>query len=833
MLTSQQSAIIAKAPNRSESLAVNAVAGSGKCLGKGTPVLLANGQILPVESIQPGMYLAGPQEPRLVLLTTKGESPLVKIVPVKGEPWVCNTDHILTLAGTNRFTGLTIDISVKDYWAQCAQKSSFASSWKLLRSGISYWPEADLPIPPYFFGLWLGDGHTNNTKLTTADQPIINYVYRIAADLGYRVKQTNTHSSIPGQQFNPNCWDLQLYPIASDGKPWSNQLRQFLRGTTSAGYKNIPLQYLTASVNQRRKLLAGVIDTDGSYSGNCFDLISKDQFLADDYCFLARSLGLAAYKTTKFVNNTPYYRVSISGDIHLIPTKLSRKQANPRQQIKRVTVTGFTVVPVGTGEYFGFTLDGDGRFLLGDFTVTHNTFTLREFASATTGTGLATSFSKATTEELAAKMPPRIKAQTQHSIGFEAIRGRGGRAKIVKDKVYTIAAQLFKDLPQEDAEDLERDAFGSVLRLVDLAKTYGLVPKAQGTGFLPDNEDSWYSLADSYDIDVDELVLELAHQALTLSNERALAADPEVDFSDMLYIPMCWKYKFPYYGLIILDEAQDLSSIQHEMVGRILRPGGRLIMAGDPHQAIYAFRGALSDSYSRLITRFNATEMPLTFSFRCPQAVVAEAQRFVPHIQASPDAIVGSVETWDACSLWDLPTTILCRNNAPLVSLALRLITAGRSAEVAGADIGRGLINLIKKITKKNLKSTAFVDRLLGWSQREIQRKPQNTHRITDKRDAIMAIAAIKPDRDSIIAHLERLYPDPKSKDYRPAEIHLSSIHKAKGLEWDQVAILDPQLMPSKYATKAEERQQEQNLSYVAVTRAKRDLRYINSDCIE
>jgi polar amino acid transport system ATP-binding protein/sulfate transport system ATP-binding protein len=142
--------------------------------------------------------------------------------------------------------------------------------------------------------------------------------------------------------------------------------------------KHVPLRYKANSREIRLELLAGIIDSDGSPKHGCYDFISKFLQLAVDVCYVARSLGFAAYmkpceKTCQTGNGGTYYRVCISGDLSVVPVRIKRKKLAPRQQIKNVLRTGILVRPAGYGEYFGFELDGDGLFLLGDFTVTHNT----------------------------------------------------------------------------------------------------------------------------------------------------------------------------------------------------------------------------------------------------------------------------------------------------------------------------------------------------------------------------------------------------------------------------------------------------------------------------
>ena len=148
---------------------------------------------------------------------------------------------------------------------------------------------------------------------------------------------------------------------------------------------------MLAPRKERLLFLAGLIDSDGDLASGCFNVTQKREDWARGIWRVARSLGFCATikprkgrcKSTDgrmFVGD--YWRVTISGDTHLIPTRIPRKRAAPRRQKKIATRTGFRIEPVGVGEYFGFQLDGDGRFLLGDFTVTHNSTLMMQICAS-------------------------------------------------------------------------------------------------------------------------------------------------------------------------------------------------------------------------------------------------------------------------------------------------------------------------------------------------------------------------------------------------------------------------------------------------------------------
>lgn len=333
--------------------------GSGKCLGIGTPVLLYSGMIVPAESVRPGDRLIGPDGgPRLVLSSTRGVGQLYEISPIKGDPWVCNDVHVLSLV--NSETGEIIDIDLQSYlktnqWFKHLHKQFTPVN------GIDFSKEEILPLDPYFLGVWYGDGTKalNGVAITKPDQEIIDLCHNIARKFGMTVRT----ESIPGR--------CPVHHITS-GTARKNPLLTLLREVTEFG-THFPHIYLTASRENRLQFMAGILDTDGYMNNGGFEIVQKQKGFSEGVCFLARSLGMRALMVPKIVNGDTYWRVSISGDCSIIPNRIPRKKAAVRRQIKSPTRTGFSISEIGIGEYAGFELDGDGRFLLGDFTVTHNT----------------------------------------------------------------------------------------------------------------------------------------------------------------------------------------------------------------------------------------------------------------------------------------------------------------------------------------------------------------------------------------------------------------------------------------------------------------------------
>lgn len=340
--------------------------GVGKCLGKGTPVMKADGKIIPVELVREGDFLMGPDSlPRRVLGVTNGKDRLYRVTPVKGDSFVCNEPHVLTLsmAGSDELFDMPLDQFLKT-------NPTFQKRAMLVRAGVEF-SSKKLDEAPYMLGLWLGDGVSRGSGFTATEEEILGYLCDYANKYQMRLVPTFKESI-----------DYRL-----SASPTPNRFLSFLKKYDLIKNKHIPHDYLTSNREDRLQLLAGIIDTDGEMVHNCMSVTQKSHRLSQDILFLARSLGFAAYakkcqkswryKGVKKVGT--YYRITISGHTDEIPCQLNRKKANPRRQEKNVRHVGIKSIEfVEEGEYFGFTLDGDGRFLLGDFTVTHNTMMVQE-----------------------------------------------------------------------------------------------------------------------------------------------------------------------------------------------------------------------------------------------------------------------------------------------------------------------------------------------------------------------------------------------------------------------------------------------------------------------
>lgn len=314
------------------------------CHAPGTPILMHDGSLKPVEDIAVGDILMGPgSAPRRVLELHRGHDRMIEIRPLKGEPFIVNLGHILTLVRTNdgmparcrNRDGELVDISVADW---LAASNNFRHLHKLLRIPVEFQEREAPELDPYFLGLILGDGSIiRNVAVTTPDVEIVDDLYRFAANLGLRLRceqlphnEANTYFFVDDRGHNNSLID-QLRSLGLFGK--------------SSGLKFIPEEYRLGSREVRFAMLAGLLDTDGHLmNGCCFEFVSKSRRLAEDVVFVARSLGFLATLREKEVKGRIYFRVHISGDLDEIPTRVLRKQAPPRKQKKNVLRCGFTAI---------------------------------------------------------------------------------------------------------------------------------------------------------------------------------------------------------------------------------------------------------------------------------------------------------------------------------------------------------------------------------------------------------------------------------------------------------------------------------------------------------
>lgn len=439
-------------------------------------------------------------------------------------------------------------------------------------------------------------------------------------------------------------------------------------------------------------------------------------------------------------------------------------------------------------------------------------------------------------EENGRKLPPKVQGGTVHSFGLAAYRKTFPKVRIDEnnDKVSGIFDNLMirNNLALDYAETEEIKVHkGDVLKLVSLAKqrSLGLFGSIR-------NPEEWQAIAEHFDIfdedtstDVNNQLIDVAIEVLERSNK----VTDLIDFDDMVYLPTLLKLRFWQFDVVMIDEAQDTNPARRALVRALVKKGGRVIAVGDPHQAIYGFTGADNDSLDLIAQDFNSIRLPLTTTYRCPKAVVAFAKKWVSHIEAhetAPEGSVSEIKVGDFMKQNDLDgnSAVLCRLTKPLVSLAMQLIRARIACKVEGRDIAASLVKLCKRW--KVVRTDALEERLSVYLSKE------TTKLLAKKQEAKLAV--VEDTVETIRTIIDQLRGEGKTSvsdviefinglfsDNVKGILVLSTIHKSKGREWERVFWLDrANTCPSKWARQKWQMEQEDNLCYVAATRAKSDL---------
>lgn len=450
---------------------------------------------------------------------------------------------------------------------------------------------------------------------------------------------------------------------------------------------------------------------------------------------------------------------------------------------------------------------------------------------------LMLAFNKKNALDLESKMPTRFECSTMNSIGHRALQKTLSRKLRVEGSKTT---DILKGVVQDwNLGRLDEDTYSSITTLVRLAKSGGLM-HSNYPGFkslLPDNRDSWELLGDSamieYHEDSIKVVREVLNRSIKVAMEEGL-----IDYDDQIYLSVLANGAYEKFPVVAVDEAQDLSALNHLQLRKSLAIGGRLIVVGDPKQAIYAFRGASSKSMAQIkaLRPDTMLEFPLSLTFRCSKLVVERNLPHAPGFAAAPANKAGVLLDFRYQPEWswdDLPSerkAILCRNNAPLLDAAFRLIKSGRGVTMLGRDIGKALVALLHKIVgAKVLPLDEAIAKIRRWREKEIDLarangKEEKVAAIEDRADSLLAVAESLDGEYLTSSHIEgrikALF------ENQSGLITLGTGHRAKGMEWPVVIHLDPWRLPSKFALRSEEAgdptpmEQENNLKYVIETRS-------------
>lgn len=439
---------------------------------------------------------------------------------------------------------------------------------------------------------------------------------------------------------------------------------------------------------------------------------------------------------------------------------------------------------------------------------------------------LSIAFNRRIADEMAQRLPGHCSARTLNSIGHTAWGAYIGK-KLTLDKGKTGDIVRNMSLSQAESDEL-RDCFSDVMKLVGRAKNYGYVPegKYEDALHLIDRETIQEMFAEE---EFAPLAWSLLDDILTRS--IGMAFQGSIDYDDQLYMSTLFGAQLPKFPLTLVDEAQDLSPLNHEMIRRLVGDR-RIIAVGDHFQSIYGFRGAVSDGMSVLARQFKMKEFRLSISFRCPRSIIREARFRAPYMQWAEAAVEGSVThllrdssgpvVWGP-NLLPRSCAIICRNNAPLFSLGLKLLRAGRGVTIRGMDISKRLVKILREFGNLAMTREELLGHLERWRHAKLAEGKLSESSVEDRYACLRVFAEQTETLGSAITHAERLFAS-------EGPIELLSGHKSKGLEWDNVFHLDPWRIPSKFSKSKEAQEQEFNLLYVITTRAKQSLTTLDLD---
>tara|TARA_R110000796_G_scaffold118353_2_gene231944 strand:- start:3034 stop:4527 length:1494 start_codon:yes stop_codon:yes gene_type:complete len=437
-------------------------------------------------------------------------------------------------------------------------------------------------------------------------------------------------------------------------------------------------------------------------------------------------------------------------------------------------------------------------------------------------------FNKSVQEEIQAKLDARGlvqgKSLTLHGLGLSAVRSFYSKIKVNKNKNFDILKKIqlnFKDTFKKYTWK-ERVKIGySLMDMNDISRLF----LTKDLKEIKKNLISMDKFLFEFE-DLEELWEAFVEIRESMYSKRTL----ELDFVDMIYIPVIKNLHIPidpYY--LMVDESQDLNLCQHTLIDNLINQGdiNKWIAVGDRNQSIYGFSGSYSSSFDLFLEKDNVKEFPLDICYRCPKAVIDSANQVYPVMEYSSPA-EGIVGIEVDVSLIKNKSMVICRNSSPLIDLYFKLLGQNKECYIKGEEILQSIVRFLTPY-KSVLVGTAKIEmskKLMTLSldmsskgKMELYRFKENHANFTKLSTHLCVSSNSISD---LIYKLKSLFVSKKDA------IMLCTIHKSKGLESDVVYILNENLIPSKFAKSPEQLRQEENLRYVARTRAKKEMYFLN-----
>lgn len=428
---------------------------------------------------------------------------------------------------------------------------------------------------------------------------------------------------------------------------------------------------------------------------------------------------------------------------------------------------------------------------------------------------LFAAFNKHIADDIKKKVPAYVDVMTLNGLGWRACMSALGRRIVLDEKKVKNIIERFSSRG-EMYEPVKKIV--SMLKANGAIQNYESMPKAEFVKVIE-------GIVIRYSIDLKKITDDVVN---LVRNVYELAAKNTniMDFDDQIFMPVKHDWPLPKYDVVMVDEAQDLTRTQIQLLAKI---GARVIAVGDRHQSIYGFRGADPESMDHMQRTFNMIELPLSICYRCPKSHVKLASEIVPQIEAYDCAITGDVdkisdgEIKNHVRRGDL---IICRTNAPLISVCLQLISSGINAKIKGRDFAKGLVRMVKSVQRISSDMNSFLDILSNRVQKEseeLEAAGRSSDVLMDKFYCIKTLSKLAKTPDELVVKIESIFND----ETVPA-VSLSSIHRAKGLEAENVFFMAPDLIPHPMVRREWAIKQEWNLKYVGLTRAKKKMYFVD-----
>ena len=449
--------------------------------------------------------------------------------------------------------------------------------------------------------------------------------------------------------------------------------------------------------------------------------------------------------------------------------------------------------------------DTKDNLLINALAGTGKTSTLELIQHASPPPVLCLAFNRRIADEMEKRFRSTTTVRTLNGLGHRIWASAcAGKLSLNPKKSQDLLREIISNL-SKSAQGEAYDCFWEVISGVALAKSLGYIPdgKFPNAKRIIRRDEFFAKLEETPSALTESLIDQTLHASITS------AYSGHVDYNDQVYMPALFGGTYPRFPLVLIDEAQDLSPVNHEMLGHLKT--SRLIAVGDARQSIYAFRGAATQGMSRLRERFSMLEADLTVSFRCPSAIVKAVHWHAPAMHWNREGgRVAKLRNPSLTSFVD-GAAIICRNNSPLFALALRLLGAGWSVSVSGSDVGPRVVSVMKRLGYPEMKQEEVLHAIEVWRQEKLAKGSTSAD---DLANCMLVFGNHGATLGQAIAYAEHLFK-------QTGTINLLTGHKAKGLEWSTVYHLDSWLL--------KEDEQDLNLRYVIGTRAMQNYYEIDS----